>query len=238
VKQALVDNELRQNRMITTANSINIARLIAQTFYYFYAYARLKERHIPLVFSVPCGNFGNLTAGILAKHMGLPVARFVAATNVNDSVPRYLKTGNFEPKPRIRTFSKAMDAGNPTNFVRMLDLFDQDRDLMKEEIFGASFNDDQTIAAVKDVFDSTNYILDPHGAVAYLGLQKFLSKNPGSWNGVFLETAHPSKFSEQIENIIQCPVPIPKFLQDMLKKEGHSVVMPPNYAAFREMLQS
>lgn len=229
VKQAFSDNSLRQKLTLTSANSINIARLIPQTFYYFYAYSQIKERNAPILFSVPCGNFGNLTAGLLAKKMGLPITRFVAATNVNDSVPKYLNSGNFTPHPSKHTLSNAMDVGNPSNFARMLDLYEHQQNKMSNDIVGFSFTDDQTASAMQDVFAKHNYLLDPHGAVAYLGLQSFLSQHPGKINGIFLETAHPAKFAEDVEKITDQKVLVPTRLQKVLLKEKQSIVLSTNY---------
>lgn len=236
VKQAFSDRRLRQELSLTSANSINIARLIPQSFYYFYAYAQLKERNYPLIFSVPCGNFGNLTAGLLAKKMGLPVAQFAAATNVNDSIPKYLDTGIFEPHSSKHTLSNAMDVGNPSNFARMLDLYDHQWNKMRLDIFGASFTDEQTKTAIQDVYAKYGYLLDPHGAVAYLGLQSFLSKHPGKINGIFLETAHPAKFADEVEKIIDQKIPIPQRLQEVLLKEKQSILLSTEYEEFRNFL--
>lgn len=229
VKQAFSDRRLQQKLALTSANSINIARLIPQSFYYFYAYAQLKEQSAPLVFSVPCGNFGNLTAGLLAKKMGLPVAQFIAATNINDSVPKYLHTGLFEPHSSMHTLSNAMDVGNPSNFARMLDLYEHQWRKMSCDLFGVSFTDDQTQFAMQDVFAKYGYLLDPHGAVAYLGLQSFLASHPGKVNGVFLETAHPAKFADSVENITDQKISIPSTLQEALSNEKQSILLSTKY---------
>lgn len=236
VKQAFADPDLRQKRRLTSANSINIARLIPQSFYYFYAYSKTKNQHLPTVFSVPCGNFGNLTAGLLAKKMGLPVATFIAATNVNDSVPKYLHSGIFKSHPSKHTLSNAMDVGNPSNFARMLDLYRHQYKEMSDDIFGVSFTDDQTKVAIKDVFTNYEYLLDPHGAVAYLGLKAFQSDE--KINGIFLETAHPAKFADDVERIIDQKIPIPERLQEVLSKEKQSIVLDASYDNLREVLLS
>src|SRR6267154_4686030 len=189
VKQAFLDQELKASFFLTSANSINIARLIPQSFYYFYAWSRLPRRK-NVVFSVPSGNFGNLTAGAIAQRMGLPIQHFVAATNINDFVPHYLTNKEFLPKSSTSTISNAMDVGNPSNFVRMLDLFHHDHAAMKKEITGYSFTDEETRNAMRAVFEKFNYILDPHGAIGYLGVKKYQSQN-AERVGVFLETAHP-----------------------------------------------
>ncbi len=190
VKEAFEDSELNKKLTLTSANSINIARLIPQTFYYFHAFAQLKNKEVPLVVSVPSGNFGNLTAGLMAKKMGLPVKKFVAATNINDIVPAYLKTKIFSPKFSKQTISNAMDVGDPSNFFRMIDLYDSDFEKLSGDVLGFSFTDDQTKLAMKDVWVSKKYLLDPHGAIGYLGLKEYLKENK-NFNGVFLETAHP-----------------------------------------------
>lgn len=221
VKQAFQDKELNEKFLLTSANSINLARLIPQSFYYFNAWSRLPKNN-PVVFSVPSGNFGNLTAGLLAKKMGLPVHHFVAATNINDIVPGYLNSGVFSPKPSKPTISNAMDVGNPSNFARMLDLFDHDVEAMKKLITGYSFNDDETNRAMKSVFENSQYIIDPHGAIGYLGLKKFLSQNSTS-TGVFLETAHPAKFIETVEATLHTTITIPPALRSLLDGEKKSI---------------
>lgn len=236
VKKAFSDNSLRKKLALTSANSINIARLIPQSFYYFYAFAQLKDSHHPLVISVPCGNFGNLTAGLFAKKMGLPVSRFIAATNVNDVVPRYLQTGIFEPMPSKKTLSNAMDVGNPSNFARMLDLYQHEWDKMRQDIFGASFTDSQTESIMRKVFSETGYLLDPHGAVGYLGLLRFWDEHPEKGNGIFLETAHPAKFADDVERITAQKVTIPDRLKAVLSKEKHSIQLRAKYEDLKELL--
>ncbi|HEU5290293.1 MAG TPA: threonine synthase [Cyclobacteriaceae bacterium] len=221
VKQAFLDEEVNKKFLLTSANSINLARLIPQSFYYFYAWSRLAKRS-GVVFSVPSGNFGNLTAGLLAKKMGLPILQFIAATNINDIVPNYLSNGIFSPKPSKATISNAMDVGNPNNFARILDLFNHDHKAIQNEIWGCSFTDDETRVAMKEVFRESKYILDPHGAVGYLGLKKFLSQNPKS-AGVFFETAHPAKFIETVEATLQTKITIPQTLQQFLHGKKISI---------------
>ncbi len=174
VKKAFLDQDLRSRYFLTSANSINIARLIPQSFYYFYAYGKVARKNRPVVFAVPSGNFGNLTGGLLAKRMGLPLETFVAATNANDIVPSYLKSAVFDPKPSQQTISNAMDVGNPSNFIRLLDLFDRDFNKVSELIKGYSFTDEETRAAMRHVHATSQYVMDPHGAVGYLGLKKYL----------------------------------------------------------------
>lgn len=236
VKQAFSDQELRQKVALTSANSINIARLIPQSFYYFYAYAQLRERNKPLIFSVPSGNFGNLTAGLLAKKMGLPVTRFVAATNINNSVPHYLETGFFEPHSSKHTLSNAMDVGNPSNFARMLDFYQHDCEKMRQDIFGASFTDSQTKAIMRDVFAEYNYLLDPHGAVAYLGLLAYFSQHGEEANGIFLETADPAKFADEVASITGQVPSIPGSLKAILSKEKQTVLIPAQYENLKQLI--
>lgn len=234
VKQAFLDAELKQNLFLTSANSINIARLIPQSFYYFRAYAQLKSTK-PVVFAVPSGNFGNLTAGLLAKRMGLPIEKFVAATNINDVVPDYLVNGKFTPRPSVQTISNAMDVGNPSNFARMLDLFNHDFESLSEEIAGYSYSDAETRTIMKQVYEKQGYILDPHGAVGYLGLTKFMNNNPG-YTGVFLETAHPAKFANVVEDALQTRIDFPARLQKFMQGEKKSVVISAMFDEFKHLL--
>ena len=235
VKQAFLDQALNESFFLTSANSINIARLIPQSFYYFYAWSRLpKNRNV--VFSIPSGNFGNLTAGLMAKKMGLPIQHFVAATNINDIVPHYLTTKEFLPKSSASTISNAMDVGNPSNFARMLDLFQHDHSAMSSEITGYSFNDDETRATMRGVFEKLNYTLDPHGAIGYLGLKKYESRNPESV-GVFLETAHPAKFLDVVESVLQRKVTIPDGLKLFLSGNKSSLACEADFISFKNLLQ-
>lgn len=236
VKQAFLDKELKKNLQLTSANSINIARLIPQTFYYFYAWSHMKKRE-NIVFSVPSGNFGNLTAGLFAKKMGLPIQHFVAATNINDIVPAYLNTGNFSARPSQSTISNAMDVGNPSNFARMLDLFKSDLSAMQKWIKGYSFTDEETRGAMKKVFTSSNYTLDPHGAVGYLGLKKFQHQNPES-TGVFFETAHPAKFKEVVEQTLGHKVEVPDTLKEFLQNEKITIKTSADFTTFKKIVCS
>jgi threonine synthase len=234
VKQAFADSELRNQIQLSSANSINIARLLPQCFYYFRAVAQLSDQHPP-IFSVPSGNFGNLTAGIIAKRMGLPVKRFIAATNVNDVVAQYLKTGKFEPRPSIQTISNAMDVGNPSNFERLQYLYENDLAKMSDEICAASFTDHKTEQCIKHTFQETNYVLDPHGAVALLGLKKFMAAESA---GIFLETAHPAKFTETVEPAIARKIDIPDKLKSCINSPEHVVNLKASYEEFRSFLLS
>jgi threonine synthase len=237
VKQAFLDEELNKRLILTSANSINIARLIPQSFYYFYAYAQLKDKSKPVVFSVPSGNFGNLTAGLMAQKMGLPVSMFIAATNINDIVPEYLKSGIFEARPSESTISNSMDVGNPSNFRRMLDLYNNDLDTMRKHVKGYSFTDDQTKMAMKEVSTKFNYTIDPHGAVAYLGLDAYLKeKGMKDLNGIVLETAHPSKFIDVVESTINKQVKIPERLEEYMSKKNSSKPMSNSFDDFKKFL--
>lgn len=236
VKQAFPDPDLLREMNLTSANSINIARLLPQSFYYFYAVSRLEPQQTPMVFSVPSGNYGNLTGGLLAQRMGLPVTRFVAATNANDVVPQYLNSGHYEPQPTKKTISNAMDVGNPSNFARMLDLYQNDHEKILNDLWGASFSDEQTRAAINDIFAQQQYLLDPHGAVGYLGLRAYLDAAETSSPGVFLETAHPAKFADVIKDTIQQPVEVPERLGDYLKREKQSIQLPNDFGELKELL--
>jgi len=238
VKQAFLDHDLANKLWLTSANSINVARLIPQSFYYFYAYAQLKNKELPVVFSVPSGNFGNLTAGLFAKIMGLPVSKFVAANNVNNTVYKYLKTGVFKPQPSIKTISNAMDVGNPSNFARILDLYDYNVEKMRKDIYGASFSDEQTKNAINEVYNEYNYIMDPHSAVGYLGLKEYLSKEQLLADGVFCATAHPAKFPDIVENVIGKKVEIPLRLKKYLNREKQSTVINKDFKDFKNLLLS
>ncbi len=238
VKTAFLDKEIAQKQNLSSANSINIARLIPQTFYYFNAYSQIREKGIsaPVIFSVPSGNFGNLTAGLFATKMGLPVYHFVAATNVNDEVPQYLKTGIFEPRPSIHTLSNAMDVGNPSNFERMLTLFDQDVSQMKQAITGYSFTDQQTRDIIRDVADRTGYVLCPHSAIAYAGLKQYLKTTMENLTGIFLSSAHPCKFPNVYSKALWEKIDIPSQATALEGKEKQVVIMSNRYADFKAWL--
>lgn len=234
VKQAFLDDELNKNFFLTSANSINIARLIPQSFYYFYAWSRLKNRN-NVVFSVPSGNFGNLTAGLIAKRMGLPIKHFVASTNANDIVPEYLQTGIFTPKSSRSTISNAMDVGNPSNFARMMDLYANDLSKIKSDITGYTFSDEETKHAMQEVYTTSNYTLDPHGAVGYLGLKKYLTDKKEATR-VFLETAHPAKFLEVVESVLSSKIEIPKNLTAFTNRQKNTIPISKGYESFIEKL--
>tara|TARA_B100002019_G_C21252701_1_gene592092 strand:+ start:438 stop:1730 length:1293 start_codon:yes stop_codon:yes gene_type:complete len=218
VKAAFLDPSLTKMNL-TSANSINVARWLPQMFYYFIAYRSLKNKNKKLVFSVPSGNFGNICAGVMAQQMGLPIDHFIASTNSNDSVPRYLKTGNFEPLQTIQTISNAMDVGNPSNFIRIQKIFNNDIFRMKKIISGYSYSDIETKKSLIEIYKKNGYIADPHGAVGFLGLKEYLSKQNKDHYGVFLETAHPVKFIDSVEKILKLKVQIPNRLKSALSKK-------------------
>ena len=217
VKKAFLDETLA-HKNLTSANSINIARWLPQMFYFFFAYKALKSQNRPLVFSCPSGNFGNICAGIIAKKMGLNIDHFVAATNVNDTVPRFLVNGVYDPKPSIATISNAMDVGNPSNFIRIQEMYGNDLEQFKKDFSSYTYTDDETLAAMKKIYNTDGYIAEPHGAVGYLGLKKELENYPNAI-GVFLETAHPIKFLDVVEPALNVTLPIPTQIESVLNKE-------------------
>ena len=235
VKEAFLDKDLSSTYKLTSANSINISRLIPQSFYYVYAYGKMPDISEPVVFSIPSGNFGNMTAGLLAKKMGLPVHHFIAATNINDIVPNYLINGMFEPQASKQTISNAMDVGNPSNFWRMLDLYQGSLSKMKEDITGYSFSDDETAEAMKEVLKNFNYLSDPHGAVGYHALCAYQKEHPNT-RGIYLETAHPAKFADVVEKILNIHVELPDQLKALLQKEKQAKLMSIDFSSFKEYL--
>lgn len=235
VKSAFMDQELNERMQLTSANSINVARFLPQAFYYFYAYAQMKKlgREKELVVCVPSGNFGNITAGLFAKRMGLPVKRFIAANNRNDIFYQYLKTGQYAPKPSVQSIANAMDVGDPSNFARILDLYEGSHDAIASEISGETYTDDQIRETVQLTYDETGYLLDPHGACGYRALSENLQ--PGEV-GVFLETAHPAKFLHTVEDIIGTDINIPEKLKAFMNGTKQSVPMSKNFMTFKEWL--
>ena len=235
VESAFMDQELNERMQLTSANSINVARFLPQAFYYFYAYAQMKKlgREKELVVCVPSGNFGNITAGLFAKRMGLPVKRFIAANNRNDIFYQYLKTGQYAPKPSVQTIANAMDVGDPSNFARILDLYEGSHDAIASEISGETYTDDQIRETVQLTYDETGYLLDPHGACGYRALSENLQ--PGEV-GVFLETAHPAKFLHTVEDIIGTDINIPEKLKAFMNGTKQSVPMSKNFMTFKEWL--
>lgn len=221
VKKAFLDEDLA-HKNLTSANSINVARWLPQMFYFFFAYKELKKHNKPLIISVPSGNFGNICAGILAKKIGLPIQHFVASTNENDTVPRFMTNGVYSPQPSKATLSNAMDVGNPSNFIRIQELYQHDLSAFKNDFSSYRFSDEETIAIMKKIHAEFNYIAEPHGAVGYLGLKKELTNNPNCI-GVFLETAHPIKFSDIVESTLDLKLPIPKQIKSVINKEKKSI---------------
>ncbi|MCF2875121.1 MULTISPECIES: threonine synthase [unclassified Tenacibaculum] len=222
VKTAFLDSEI--NRVLTSANSINIARWLPQMFYFFFAYKQIYKQQKDVVFSVPSGNFGNICAGIMAQKLGLPIKHFVAATNVNDTVPNFLKDGNYNPKPSIATISNAMDVGNPSNFIRIQELFNNDLNALKSTFSSYSFTDEETRSAMKAIHKKSNYIADPHGAVGYLGVKEHQKENPNSIS-LFLETAHPVKFLDVVENTLDIQVTIPEQIQSIMHQKKSAIAI-------------
>ena len=233
VKKAFLDDSLKQHNL-TSANSINIARWLPQMFYFFFAYKALKKQNKPLVFSCPSGNFGNICAGIIAKKMGLPVAHFVASTNVNDTVPRFLENGIYDPKPSVATISNAMDVGNPSNFVRIQEMYNNDLEQFKKDFSSFTYNDAETLEAMKAIYKGNGYIAEPHGAVGYLGLKKELVNYPDAL-GIFLETAHPIKFLDTVEPALGISLPIPTQIESVLNKDKVSTKIK-TYEEFKAFL--
>lgn len=239
VKQSFLDKELNEKLNLSSANSINIARLIPQTFYYFNACAQVRNRgdKRPVIFSVPSGNFGNITAGLIAQKMGLPVLRFIASTNINDEVPQYLQSGKFIPKPSLQTLSNAMDVGNPSNFARMLDLFGHDVERMNEIISAYSFDDGETLTGIQQVFDKTNYLMCPHSSIAYLGLKEFMKEYPESDAvGIFLSTAHSCKFPDVYPDKIKKSLHYPPQLSILGEKRKNTFFMENNFNDLKKFL--
>lgn len=233
VKRAFLDQDLIANKKLTSANSINVARWLPQMFYFFFAYKQLKNKQKELIFSVPSGNFGNICAGLMAQQLGLPVKQFIAATNVNDIVPNYLETGIYTAKASKQTISNAMDVGDPSNFVRILEIFKNDDDKLKDVLSSYSFTDKETQKVMKVIREKHNYIADPHGAVGYLGLKKYgIDTNTF---GIFLETAHPVKFLNVVEPIINETIKLPKQIKEVIDKKKVSIKIS-TYSALKQFL--
>jgi len=235
VKQAFADDDLRSHVWLTPANSINLGRLLPQVFYYFLL-AGVDGGQGPVV-SVPSGNFGNLTAGLIAKRIGLPIAQFVAATNVNDAVPEYLESGVYEPRPSIATVANAMDVGAPSNFERVQSLYNSDLMALRQDIVGFAYEDTQVIAEIGHVYREHGYVLDPHSAIAWLALQDRLVDQPDAC-GVLLATAHPAKFREVVEPAIGRSIELPRALADAISRPRHSISMPAAYNALEDFLRA
>ena len=235
VKAAFMDDELNAHMQLTSANSINVARFLPQAFYYFYAYAQLKRmgKADRMVTCVPSGNFGNITAGLFGKRMGLPVTRFIAANNRNDIFFQYLQTGEYCPRPSVATVANAMDVGDPSNFARVLDLFGHSHEAICADISGATYTDEQICDTIRQTFARTGYLLDPHGACGYRALAEGL--RPGE-TGVFLETAHPAKFLDTVQAVVGQPVEVPAKLQAFMQGVKQSVPMTKDFASFKAYL--
>lgn len=234
VKDAFLDRELRSTKNLTSANSINMARLLPQAVYYFYAWAQLSDKEKKnTVFSIPSGNYGNLSAGLIAQQMGLPVKHFLACSNSNDTVPQYLWNGKFEPKPSVTTISNAMDVGNPSNFVRMLHLFRGSHSNMSEYISGYAYTDESTRKTIQQIYALNGYVLDPHGAVGYMGLVDY--QNSHNVTGIVLETAHPVKFNATVEAEIGMKVPLPSHIK-LTNLEKKSIPISKDFGDFKDFL--
>jgi threonine synthase len=236
VKTAFLDAELNQKHFLTSANSINIGRLIPQTFYYFNAWKQVKQYGKDIVFVVPSGNLGNLTSGLISKRMGLPVKYFVSALNRNDIFKKYLDTGEFKPVPSQTTISNAMDVGNPSNLERIRYMFDNDISQMKNNIHAYSFDDNETMDAVRNVYSQDQYILDPHGAVGYLAAEKNKTLIGNNVHYIILETAHPAKFSEELDPSVGSKIIMPSRLKEFLNKQKTSIKISKDYAEFKKSL--
>ena len=239
VKTAFVDQELKDKIYLTSANSINIGRWLPQMFYYFIAYKNRPNPEKKLLISVPSGNFGNICAGILAQQMGLPINHFIASTNINDTIPEYLKSGNYFPKKSIQTISNAMDVGNPSNFIRIQRIFNNDFFKLKKLLSGYSFSDKMTEKAIKEIYKIKRYVSEPHGAIGFLGLKEFFNTKEeiDEYQGIFLETAHPVKFKSTVEGIIKTDIKTPKSIQKILdlKKNSFSIS---KYSELKSLLLS
>ena len=237
VKEAFSDPVLNDRLFLTSANSINVARWLPQQFYYFFAWQQWPDKQHPPVISVPSGNFGNICAGLMAWSSGLPVSHFIAACNANDIVPVYLQTGEYQAKAARPTLSNAMDVGNPSNFVRILEIFGKQLPSLKSVLTSVSISDEETVATILDLYTRHHYLPDPHGAVGYLALQRYLAAHPGA-KGIFLETAHPVKFYDVVEPLIGTTIPLPANVKTLLNRQKHSVRIASDYAQLKEYLLS
>ncbi|MEM9075424.1 MAG: threonine synthase [Bacteroidota bacterium] len=222
VKTAFLDADLKENQNLTSANSINVARWLPQLFYFLFAYKELKSKSNDIVFSVPSGNFGNICAGMVAQKLGMPVNHFIASTNVNDVVPKFMDNGAYAPKPSIATISNAMDVGDPSNFVRIRHLYGNSFEKLQENLSSYSFTDDETRKAIAHLYKNFGYVADPHGAVGYLGLKTY-QKEHSNTHGVFLETAHPVKFLDVVKDTLEIEPAIPPQIEKVLHKTKSSI---------------
>lgn len=235
VKAAFADPDLNRALFLTSANSINVARWLPQQFYYFFAYQQWADKAHPPIISVPSGNFGNICAGLLAHRSGLPVKHFIAACNANDIVPSYLQTGTYTTKAAVPTLSNAMDVGDPSNFVRILEIFNREFTSLKKVLTSYSISDEETKTTIRNVYDRYHYLPDPHGAVGFLALERYLEKHPGD-KGIFLETAHPVKFYDAVEAETGKKVPLPDSVSHLLGKEKHSIRISPEFSQLKDYL--
>jgi threonine synthase len=238
VKQAFVDRELLAQKQLSSANSINIARLIPQSFYYFNAYKQLVDKSGEIIFSVPSGNLGNLTAGLIAKKMGLPIDKFIGATNSNYVFTEFIESGEYNPRPSVKTYSNAMDVGAPSNLARITALYKK-HSLIINDIVSSSHNDKATLEKIKEIYDKYDYIIDPHGAVGLLALDKYLAeKNPADFSSVVFETAHPAKFKDVVEKTLSTNIELPHSLQQVIEKEKKSILLSNDYNDLKDYLLS
>ena len=234
VKKAFNDQEINRKISLTSANSINVARWLPQMFYYFLAYKKIKNNK-KNVFSVPSGNFGNICAGVLSKSMGLPIHHFIASTNINDTIPRYIRDGIFEPNKTYPTISNAMDVSNPSNFIRIQKIYNNDLQKIRKNISGFSYNDKKTKEAIRKLFTSQDYLIDPHSAIGYLGLKEYMEDNDNNINGIFISTAHSIKFKNVVEDTISSKIKYPNSVIKIMNKEKQSQSIE-NYSELKEIL--
>ena len=237
VKQAFTDVELHASIFLTSANSINVARWLPQQFFYFLAYKQWQDKNNPPVISVPSGNFGNICAGLLAMKSGLPVKHFIAACNANDVVPKFMETHQYHSQQSVPTISNAMDVGDPSNFIRIMEMFNGDANLLAKKFSSISISDDETRNAIYEIEKSFNYLMDPHGAVGYIALQHYLNQHPHD-NGFFAETAHPVKFYDVVEPIINKSITLPKSVESIVNKEKKSTLINADYNLLKDYLLS
>jgi len=234
VKTAFLDTEITDSMQLTSANSINVARWLPQMFYFAFAYKQLKNRSKKLIFSTPSGNFGNICAGFMAQQIGLPINHFIASTNANRVVPNFMTNGVYEPLKSVATISNAMDVGDPSNFIRIREIFKDNFKQIRKNLSSFSFSDYQTREAMQDVYTRTKYVMDPHGAVGYLGLKEYLKKHDKA-QGIFLETAHPVKFLDVVEPVIQKKIPYPTQIEEIMDREKEATSIS-SYAELKEFL--
>lgn len=235
VKKAFLDDDLTSVMQLTSANSINVARWLPQLFYFMFAYKQLKNNFKDIVFSVPSGNFGNVCAGMIAQKLGLPIKHFIASNNDNNVVTRYLESNSYDPKPSVQTVSNAMDVGNPSNFIRIQAIYNNDFETLKSNLSSYSFTDEETKQALDEIYKTTNYVADPHGAVGYLGCKSYLETNPQA-HCVFLETAHPTKFLDVVKEVIDTEIPLPPQIKSVIDKQKVATYIM-DYSEFKAFLK-